>query len=277
MAPKNDSNASQPFLKMHGLGNDFVILDARAHDVAMTPAWAQAIGDRHRGVGYDQLVTIHNDDAADARLVFWNSDGSTAGACGNATRCVASLLMNELGTSGVTLLTERGLLACEAADGGLIRVNMGPPITGWNEIPLSEDVDTSALPIEGAPGSCSMGNPHCTYFVDDLGAVDVAQRGHETEHHALFPERTNVQFVQVFARDRARVKVWERGVGVTLASGSSSCAVVVNAVRKGLMDRTATLELDGGEIHIDWREDGVWMTGPVATAFSGVLSPDLHP
>jgi len=243
----------------------------------MTPAWARAIGDRHRGVGYDQLVTIHNDKTADARLVFWNSDGSTAGACGNATRCVASLLIKERSAQNVTLLTERGVLACEAAVNGLVRVNMGPPILEWDSIPIARELDTTRLPIDGAPASCSMGNPHCTFFVDDLSRIDLATRGEEIEHDPLFPQRTNVQFVHVLAPDRARVKVWERGVGVTLASGSSSCAVVVNAVRRSLMDTKATLELDGGEIQIDWRDDGVWMTGPVATAFSGVLNPDLHP
>jgi len=276
MAQSHDHPASLPFLKMNGLGNDFVILDARTRDIEMTPAWARAIGHRNFGVGYDQLVTIHEDESAEARLIFWNSDGSTAAACGNATRCVASLIMSETDRNQITLRTERGLLACEDAGQGLIRVNMGVPILDWQDIPLAQDVDTVNLPLEGAPATCSMGNPHCTFFVENAD-FDIAPRGAEVEHDPLFPERTNVQFVQVLARDRARVRVWERGVGVTLASGSSSCAVVVNGVRKGLLDRRATLELDGGEIEIDWREDGVWMTGPVATAFTGTLSPDLHP
>ncbi len=265
------------FVKMHGLGNDFVVIDARGRADPMSPGRARAIGDRHRGVGFDQLAVILDDAEADARLVFWNADGSTAGACGNATRCVASRLMEERGERSLLLRTERGLLACEALGDGRIRVDMGAPLLGWRDIPLAEECDTARLPLPGAPAACSMGNPHCTFFVEDADAVDLAARGAETERHPLFPERTNVQFVTVLAEDRARVRVWERGVGVTLASGSSSCAVLVNAVRRGLMGRRATLILDGGEIEVEWPADdaGVLMTGPVATVFEGVLAPAI--
>ncbi len=266
---------SLPFMKMHGLGNDFVVIDGRNRPVAMTIAWARAIGDRRRGVGFDQLAVIEADEAADARLVFWNSDGSLSAACGNATRCIARHLMDQTGATHVTLRTERGLLDCEDAGGGLTRVNMGAPLLDWNEIPLAQQIDTLELPIDGAPSATGMGNPHCSFFVDDVEAVDLAARGAEIEHHPLFPERTNVQFCQLIAPDHLRVRVWERGAGVTLASGSSSCAVAVAAARRGLTGRKVRIALDGGEIGIDWRDDGVWMTGPTAHVFDGVLTPAL--
>ncbi|MCK0150454.1 diaminopimelate epimerase [Marivita sp. S6314] len=262
------------FMKMHGLGNDFVVLDARARPIAMTPELAQAIGDRHRGVGFDQLAVIEpSPDGADARLTFYNADGSTAGACGNATRCIARHLMDESGAPDVVLVTERGALtACDAGD-GLTSVNMGPPQLDWRDIPLSHEVDTLALPIDGAPTATGMGNPHCTFFVDDAEAVDLEARGAAMEHHPLYPERTNVQFASLIGENHLRMRVWERGVGVTLASGSSSCATAVAAARRGLTGRAVTLDLDGGQIRIDWREDGVWMTGPTAHVFSGTFAP----
>lgn len=260
---------------MHGLGNDFVVIDARGRADPMTPALARALGDRRRGVGFDQLAVIFEDEEADARLVFWNADGSTAGACGNATRCIAARLMAETGRGALSLRTERGLLRAEARPDGRVRVDMGPPMLGWREVPLVREMDTLHLPMDGAPAACSVGNPHCTFFVEDAECAPLEARGAAAERDPLFPERTNVQFVQVLSRGRARVRVWERGVGVTLASGSSSCAVLVNAVRRGLMDRRAVLALDGGEIEIEWPDDGagVLMTGPVADVFEGALSP----
>lgn len=270
------SSPALPFLKMHGAGNDFVVVDARGGADPMTPARARLIGDRHRGVGFDQLVVISDDPEAAARLVFWNADGSTAGACGNATRCVARLLFDRSGDRALTLRTERGLLACVDTDTG-VAVNMGPPMTDWQDIPLSQPADTSHLPLPGDPAACSMGNPHCSFFVDDAASADLAAIGATTERDPLFPQRTNVQLVQVIDRRQARVRVWERGVGVTLASGSSACAVVVNGARRGLMDRTAAVVLDGGTLHIDWRDDGVWMTGPTQTVFSGMLDGSFLP
>lgn len=272
-----DAAATQPlhFFKMHGLGNDFVVIDARKGGETMTAALAQALGDRHRGVGFDQLAVISGDTGADARLDFWNADGSMSAACGNATRCIAAHLMAETGKQNLVLRTERGLLPCRAV-GGQVEVDMGAPFLDWQDIPLAHEVDTVHLPLEGDPAACSMGNPHCTFFVDDAEAANLEEIGARVEVDALFPERTNVQLVQVLARDRARVRVWERGVGVTLASGSSSCAVLVNAVRRGLMDRHATLILDGGEIWVAWPEGGgVKMTGPTATVFEGVLTPEF--
>ncbi len=267
--------AGLAFRKMHGLGNDFVVIDQRAGAVALAPALVRAIGDRHRGVGFDQLAEILPGGNTTAAVRFWNSDGSRAQACGNATRCVADLLMAETGAPEITLSSDNGVLVARRRD-GLVEVDMGVAHLGWRDIPLAREADTLHLPIEGGPAACSMGNPHCCFFVDDVAAVPLATRGPAVEHDPLFPERTNVQFVQVLARDRARVRVWERGAGETLASGSSSCAVLVNAVRRGLMDRQATIVLDGGDLQMAWREDGhVIMAGPVAHVFEGVLSAEF--
>lgn len=265
------------FKKMHGLGNDFVVIDQRAAEAPLSADFARAIGDRHRGVGFDQLAEIRPGTNADADLIFWNADGTQAEACGNATRCVADLLLNESGNESLVLRTVRGLLPSRRREDGLIEVDMGPPSLGWADVPLAEQQDTARLTLDGTPAACSMGNPHCTYFVDDAEGADLQSIGHATEHHPLFPNRTNVQLVRVTSPSHARVRVWERGVGPTLASGSSSCAVVVNAHRRGLLDRQATLTLDGGDIHIHWREeDGhVLMAGPVAYVFDGVFDPSF--
>ncbi len=263
------------FIKMHGLGNDFVVIDRRAGGPDLSAELARRLGDRHRGVGFDQLAVIDTDAEANARLTFFNADGSLSAACGNATRCIARHLMDESGAGRLVLRTERGMLACEDAGGGLTRVNMGAPLTHWQEIPLAEAADTLHLPIPGDPVATGMGNPHCTFFVDDAEAVDLAARGPGIEHHPLFPQRTNVQFASLLAPDRLRMRVWERGTGITLASGSSSCAVAVAAARRGLTGRSVAITLDGGDIRVDWRDDGVWMTGPTAHVFSGVLTPDF--
>ncbi len=263
-----------PFMKMHGLGNDFVVLDGRARDVAMTPALAMAIADRPRGVGFDQLTVISKTDAGDAHLTFYNADGSTAGACGNATRCIARFLIDETGKDALTLTTERGVLLARDAGNGLTSVNMGQPQLRWDEVPLAREMDTLELPIEGSPTATGMGNPHCTFFVEDAEAVDLDSFGPAHEHHPLYPQRTNVQVASLIGPDHLRMRVWERGVGLTLASGSSSCATAVAATRRGLTGRRVTIELDGGTLQIDWREDGVWMTGGTAHVFDGNFTHD---
>ncbi|MEO9823680.1 MAG: diaminopimelate epimerase [Paracoccaceae bacterium] len=269
------SSDGLPFMKMHGLGNDFVVIDLRCGGQAVTPAIARAVGDRHRGVGFDQLAVVELDENAHAKLTFFNADGSIAGACGNATRCIARHLMIETGNSDLVLRTERGLLPCRDAGDGLTSVNMGAPLLEWQDIPLAYESDTLHLPIDGDPVATGMGNPHCTFFVDDAEAVNLESRGALIEHHTLYPERTNVQFAQVIGPDHLRMRVWERGVGVTLASGSSSCATAVAAVRRGLTGRSVKIDLDGGQIKVDWRDDGVWMTGPTAHVFDGVLTPQM--
>ena len=263
-----------PFLKMHGLGNDFVVIDARGGVAPVTAGLARALADRHRGVGFDQFAVIEDDTDADLRLTFWNADGSLSAACGNATRCIARHEMDRRGVAALTLRTERGVLHAVDAGDGLTSVNMGQPMTDWADIPLAEAMDTLHLPIPGDPVATGMGNPHCSFFVDDACAVDLATIGARIEHHPLFPARTNVQFAHLIGPDHLRMRVWERGAGVTLASGSSSCAVAVAAARRGLTGRKVKITLDGGDIWIDWRDDGVWMTGPTATVFSGVLTPE---
>ncbi|RDW12629.1 diaminopimelate epimerase [Paracoccus thiocyanatus] len=259
-----------PFMKMHGLGNDFVVIDSRQTGALPDAATVAAIADRHRGVGFDQLAVILPGGDADARLVFFNADGSVSAACGNATRCIARFLMDETGAGGLRLATDHALLAAEDAGGGLTRVNMGAPVLDWAGIPLAEDVDTLHLPVPGAPVATGMGNPHMTFFVPDAEAVDLDRFGPEHEHHPLYPQRTNVEVVQVVSDSEIVLRIWERGTGITLASGSCSCAAVVAAARRGLTGRRVRVNVPGGILEIDWREDGVWMTGPTAHVFDGV-------
>ncbi len=263
-----------PFMKMHGLGNDFVVFDARARAIAITPALAIAIGDRHRGIGFDQLAVIEA-GAGDAHLTFYNADGSMSAACGNATRCIARHLMQQGGKSTLHLTTARGDLHARDEGGGLTSVNMGAPQLDWHEIPLAHAMDTLALPIDGAPVATGMGNPHCTFFVEDAEAVALEEFGPQYENHPLFPQRTNVQVASLIGPDHLRMRVWERGVGITLASGSSSCAVAVAAARRGLTGRAVRIDLDGGTLMVDWREDGVWMTGPTMHVADGMLTREF--
>ena len=230
---------------------------------------AIAIADRHRGVGFDQLAVLSETADADVYLKFWNSDGSIAAACGNATRCIARYLMDESGLTSLTIRTDHGLLAARDAGAGLTAVNMGHPQLNWEAVPLAHAVDTLKLPMAGHPTATGMGNPHCTFFVEDAEQIELTNRGAEIEYHPLFPERTNVQFASVIGENRLRMRVWERGVGVTLASGSSSCATAVAAARRGLTGRDVQIDLDGGTLYISWQDDGVWMTGPTMHVFNG--------
>jgi len=261
------------FMKMHGAGNDFVVIDRRTGGAALTAGLARAIGDRNRGVGFDQLAEIVPDATADVGLVFWNADGSQAGACGNATRCVADHLMQGLGVDRVTLSTARGVLLAERRPDGQVWVNMGQPQLDWREVPLAHDVDTMHLPLPGDPVAVGMGNPHCVRFFPDVSALDLAALGPKYEHDPLYPQRTNVEFATLTGPDRLRLRVWERGTGVTLACGSGACATAVAANLRGLTGRRVVLDLDGGVLEVDWQADGVWLTGPVAHVFDGVLSP----
>lgn len=270
----NATLAGLPFAKMHGLGNDFVIMDLRGGGDVPAPAVIARIADRNRGIGFDQLATIHDDDGADVRLVFWNADGSRSAACGNATRCIARRLMDQTGRGRLLLRTDHAVLTAEDAGNGLTRVNMGAPVLDWRAIPLSHEVDIDHLPIPGDPVATGMGNPHLTFFVPDAQAVDLAAIGPEYEHHPLYPQRTNVEIVQILSRTEILLRIWERGTGATLASGSCSCAAAVAAVRRGLTGRQVRVNVPGGALDIDWREDGVWMEGPTAHVFDGVLTPE---
>ncbi|WP_299564563.1 diaminopimelate epimerase [uncultured Sulfitobacter sp.] len=269
MTSSNTTNL--PFMKMHGLGNDFVVIDARALEIPLSQALVRAIADRHTGVGFDQLAVIKAGDA-DAHLTFYNADGSTSAACGNATRCIARFLMDETGQTALHLTTDRGDLFAVDGGGGLTSINMGHPQLDWADIPLAREMDTLALPIPGSPTATGMGNPHCTFFVEDVAGMDLARFGSAHEHHVLYPQRTNVQIAQIVGPDHIRMRVWERGVGITLASGSSSCATAVAAARRGLTGRRVRIDLDGGTLDIDWRDDGVWMTGPTMHVADGTFT-----
>lgn len=262
-----------PFAKMHGAGNDFIIIDSTARPGGMmNAALAAAIGDRHRGVGFDQLAEIRASDAADIDLDFWNADGSRAGACGNATRCVAAVVMAARGLDRLRIRTARGIL-CAENRAGAIWVNMGAPLLDWQSVPLARDVDLMNLPLPGNPVAVGMGNPHCVLFPLDAEYAPVAEHGPIFEHDPLFPEATNVEFASLLAPDHLRLRVWERGTGITLACGSGACATAVAAHLRGLTGRKVTITADGGTLLVDWRDDGVWLSGPVAHVFDGVLSP----
>ena len=266
--------AGLAFAKMHGAGNDFVVIDSRRVGGArVTAALARALGDRHRGVGFDQLAELRDGVDADVTLDFWNADGTMAGACGNATRCVAARVMDETGRDRLSLRTARGLLLAERR-GAQTWVNMGAPQTAWHEVPLARAVDPLHLPLAGDPVAVGMGNPHAVHFVADAGAVALTTLGPEVEHDPLFPERTNVEYVSNEGGGILRMRVWERGTGVTLACGSGACAVAVAAHLRAITGRQVTIRADGGVLLVDWRDDGVWLTGPVAHVFDGWLTPD---
>lgn len=260
-----------PFIKMHGLGNDFVIVDSRNGGPEISADLARSLGNRNYGIGFDQLVIINNSPEADVALTFFNSDGSSSGTCGNGTRCVARYEMDRLKCKKLSLVTNRGILRAHRQR-ELVSVNMGHPLIEWSDIPLAEPISTLNLPLDGAPTATAMGNPHCTFFVPNAEAVDLETFGPKIEENPLFPERTNVQVAQIIGKDHIRMRVWERGVGVTLASGSSSCATAVAAARLNLTGKSVKIELDGGQIFIDWRQDGVWMTGATLHVFNGILT-----
>ena len=274
-----------PFWKMHGCGNDFVVFDERAGMLGLTPARAAAIADRRTGVGCDQFIAIEPPPAnsnADAFMRIRNPDGAEAGACGNATRCVVDLLARETGRQIQVIRTVAGDLPSEALADGRVQVDMGLARLDWPDIPLARRMDTLHLDLAlgpvADPAAASMGNPHATFFVEDVADLTVTELGPPLEHDALFPERANIGFAQVLAPDRIRLRVWERGAGLTLACGSGACAALVNAHRRGLSGRRAIVVVDGGELEIAWREDGhVLMTGPVATAFVGEIDLAAYP
>ena len=276
-----------PFLKMHGLGNDFVVLDARAADLELTPERRRTIADRRLGVGCDQLIVLERptDREADVFMRIYNPDGGEAGACGNATRCVASVVMDERNSDHVTVQTIAGLLESQKTGLGsnglpVISVDMGPARLDWREIPVSQACDTNHLPLGLGPlqdpVGTNMGNPHATFFVDDADAIPLAELGPKLEHDRLFPERANIGVAQLVGADRLRLRVWERGAGITLACGSGACAAVVAASRRGLVQRKADVALEGGTLSIEWLRDGhVLMTGGIALAFKGELDRSL--
>lgn len=264
------------FRKMHGLGNDFVVIDARVQHLSLDEEKIRHICDRRRGVGADTLVVIHPAKGeGDVFVKFYNADGSDSGACGNATRCVADIVLLETCREDCKIEIDGGVLRAWAMRGGFISVDMGKPNLEWQQIPLARDVDTLHLPLDGDPVAVNMGNPHCVFFVAD-NSVDeyVEKQGAAIEVHPLFPKRTNVEFVTQTDDRIFRQRTWERGVGMTQACGTGACAVAVSAMRRGLVDRTkpVQIDLDGGSLMIEWKErnDHSIMTGAVAYVFEGV-------
>jgi len=271
------------FLKMHGCGNDFVIFDERRGALGLTERRAAALADRRTGIGCDQFIVMEPPPpGADVFMRIRNPDGSEAGACGNATRCVAWLMAQETGRPHQIVRTISGDLPSELLQDGRVRVDMGPVRLNWDQIPLAGPMDTLRLELgRGSvrdPAAASMGNPHATFFVPDMDAIPIETIGPSLENDPIFPQRANIGFVQIFAPDRFRLRVWERGAGLTLACGSGACAAIVNAARRGLTGRRATVLVDGGVLEMEWRDDGhVLMTGPVATAFQGEVELDHFP
>lgn len=263
------------FVKMNGIGNDFVVLDARSQSIDLSIDQARYIADRNFGIGCDQILIIAPSDAADITMLILNSDGSEAGACGNGSRCVADLVMGQLETSRLSMETRGGIIMAERI-GDNIAIDMGPAKLGWQDIPLASEQDTAGfdLGIDGLPLSIAvnMGNPHAVHIVDDAEAVDLALIGPQLEHHPMFPDRANIEFISSLAPDEIRMRVWERGAGITIACGTGACAAAVAAARAGLTGRKVKVHLDGGILDIEWRDDGgVTMTGPSSYVFDGVI------
>lgn len=264
------------FVKMHGLGNDFVIFDIRQDGHVPHTAVIQAWADRKTGIGFDQLIFLKEplSGEADIFMEMYNADGSAVSACGNASRCVADIIMRELSADSCVLETVVGLLRCSRAGPGKVTVDMGVPGLMWDQIPLAQECDTLHLPLDGDPVGVSIGNPHCVYFLsEDVDEYPLTEKGPVIEHHPLFPDRVNVEFVNIFDRNTLRMRVWERGAGETQACGTGACASVVAAVRRGYADRTCRVILDGGTLDFHWREedDHILMSGAVATVFKGTL------
>jgi len=280
------SNAATiPFRKMNGLGNDFVIIDARASEMDLTAEAVRRIADRSRGVGCDQLIVLEPSKKADVFMRIFNADGSEVGACGNAARCVGLVLTQEAGRPTATIETSEGLLAADVADAGHVTIDIGEPRFAWDEIPLGEAFDdTRAIklqigpidaPVLHSPSVVNVGNPHAIFWVDDVDAIDLRTIGPLLENHPIFPERANISLAQVTSRAGLKLRTWERGAGLTKACGTAACAAAVAAARKNLTDRRVTVELPGGPLLIEWRPDNhVLMTGPAELEFEGKLELD---
>lgn len=270
--------------KMNGLGNSFAIFDARRRGfLALSRDQVRAIADPRDGVGCDQVIVIEPSIRADAFMRIWNADGGEVAACGNASRCVAWLIMEETAKERLTLETLAGRLDAQRRGPRDVCVDMGSPLLKWEEVPLAERMDTRRLelaigpvdnPIAHTPGALNMGNPHCVFFVKDVSAINVARIGPLIENHPLFPQRTNVGFAQMLRPDHIRLRVWERGAGLTKACGTGACAALVAAHRRGLAERFAVVSLDGGDLFVEWRDsdDHVLMTGPVTLEYEADLA-----
>lgn len=280
----NHTGDSIPFRKMNGLGNDFVVLDARMRELGIGDDEARTIADRANGVGCDQLIILEPSENADLFMRIRNNDGGEVGACGNATRCIADLVGRAESRDELVVETNAGLLRCTLRPDGQVTVDIGPPRLAWHEIPIAEEMDTRYIelqvgpidnPVLHSPSVVNVGNPHCIFWVDDLDAHDLGRIGPILEYHPMFPERANISLAKATARDAVTLRTWERGVGLTRACGTAACATGVAGVRKRLTDRVVTVTLPGGPLVIEWRESDshVLMTGPVSYDFEGLLDP----
>lgn len=259
------------FVKMHASGNDFVIIDSREVFFDSKKYNIAELSNRNKGIGFDQLVVISRstNKTCHANLNFWNADGSLSNTCGNATRCVAHMLFKETKDNFLKISTPKRVHECEKIDNNYISVNMGQPLTKWFEIPLSKKCDTLHLPIEMEPVATNFGNPHCTFFVRKIKEHNIKKLGKKIEIHPLFPEKTNVQIAKIINFTKIRMKVWERGTGLTLASGSSCCAASVAANRLKLAGKKINIILDGGEMFTEWKDSGLWLMGDYNNVFYG--------
>jgi diaminopimelate epimerase len=274
---------TRPFVKMNGAGNDFVVVNALETPFRPTEDQVRALADRATGEGFDQLIAIEPSETADAFMRVWNADGAMVETCGNALRCVGWLLMQADGADRAVIDTAAGPTTATRAGDHRVTVDMGRPRLDWDQVPLAEEMDTRGIelqigpidaPVLHTPGAVSMGNPHVVFFTDRQDDGFVTGSGSLVEHHPLFPEGVNVGFAHVLDRDRIRLRVWERGAGLTKACGTGACAALVATARRGLTDRRATVVVDGGELVIDWNEasDHVLMTGPVEIERTGTLA-----
>ena len=278
---------SLPFRKMNGLGNDFVVLDARERPIAISESQARAIADRKAGIGCDQLIVLEKSPVADVRMRIWNAEGGEVPSCGNASRCIADLIFDELKTDVATIETKGGFLSAKKAGVHLVTIDQGKPKFGWKDIPLSEAFpDTRHIelqigpidkPLLHSPSVVNVGNPHCIFWVDDLDVVDLAKAGPMLENHPLFPERANISLAKVVARDHVLLKVWERGTGLTLACGTAACATMAAGYRIKIINSKCIITLPGGDLFMVVNEENghVLMTGPAALDFEGNLPEGL--
>jgi diaminopimelate epimerase len=274
------------FRKMNGLGNDFVVLDARKTPIAISEAQARAIANRKTGIGCDQLIVMENSSIADVRMRIWNAEGGEVPSCGNASRCIADLMFDELGATSTTIDTKGGFLLAKKAGDHLVTIDQGMPKFDWKDIPLSEvfadtrHIELQVGPIDApllhSPSVVNVGNPHCIFWVNDLDVVDLSRVGPMLEHHPLFPERANISLAKVVARDHVLLKVWERGTGLTLACGTAACATMAAGHRIKIIDAKCTITLPGGDLFMSVNEEGhIIMTGPAALDFEGTLPEGL--
>jgi len=268
---------TRSFIKMHGLGNDFVIFDARKKPLRLSRAQAKMVADRRFGIGCDQVIVMEKSKAANVGLRIYNADGGEVSSCGNATRCVAWLIMEETGKKEIIIETKAAKITCKRTGKHTISADMGNPRLEWKQIPLKYKCDTLELPItlrgSKSPSAVSMGNPHMVFVVPDIDRVAVKEAGSKLEYHPLFPERANVSFAQPVGKTKIKLRVWERGVGETLACGTAACAALVVLNRRGLSGDHAEVVLPGGTLDIEWNKKTghVWMTGMVAISFQGTI------